>query len=95
MKRFMLLHLGFEQPTPEIMAAWETWFAAVAERTVEHGGLRDGREISRGGSRTLPMDMEAITGYSILHAESLEEAETMARENPYIAGIRVYEIMGG
>ncbi|MBK8840828.1 MAG: hypothetical protein IPO30_19740 [Hyphomonadaceae bacterium] len=30
MKRFMLLHVGFEKPTPEIMAAWGKWFERVA-----------------------------------------------------------------
>ena len=33
MKRFMLLHFGFEKPTPEIMAAWDKWFEAVADKT--------------------------------------------------------------
>ena len=32
MKRFMLLHFGFETPTPEIMAAWNKWFESVADR---------------------------------------------------------------
>jgi hypothetical protein len=30
---------------------------------------------------------------SIINAESLEEAEAIARENPFIASIRVYEIV--
>ena len=38
------------------------------------------------------MGMESITGYSIINAESLDEAEKIAQENPFIAGIRVYEI---
>lgn len=38
MKRFVLMHVGFEQPTPEIMQRWKTWFASVADRTVEHIG---------------------------------------------------------
>jgi hypothetical protein len=25
-KKFVLLHYGFEKPTPEIMAAWGKWF---------------------------------------------------------------------
>lgn len=29
MKRFMLMHIGFENPTPEIMAAWGKWFERV------------------------------------------------------------------
>jgi hypothetical protein len=37
--------------------------------------------------------MESITGYTIINAESLDAAEKIARDNPYIASIRVYEIM--
>ena len=39
------------------------------------------------------MGMESITGYSIINAESLDEAEKIARDNPFIASIRVYEIV--
>ena len=94
MNRYMLLHFGFEKPTPEIMEAWGKWFASVADSTEDQGGFHGGaREISHGGSKDLPMDMDAITGYSIIRAESLEEAEKIASTNPFIASIRVYEIM--
>ena len=92
MKRFMLLHFGFEKPTPEIMAAWNKWFGAVADKTVDQGGFSGGREISQSGSKDLPWGMESITGYSIINAESLGDAEKIAKENPFIASIRVYEI---
>ncbi len=39
------------------------------------------------------MAMDSITGYSIINAESLDEAEKIAQGNPFIASIRVYEIM--
>lgn len=93
MKRFMLLHYGFEKPTPEIMAAWQKWFASVADRTEDAGGFHGGaREISSNGTRDMKMDMDSITGFSIISARSLDEAEEIARENPFIASIRVYEI---
>ena len=93
MKRYMLLHFGFEKPTQEIMAAWGEWFESIAEKTVEHGGFHTGgREISREGSEDLPMGPDSITGYSIINAESLDEAEKIARGNPFIASIRIYEI---
>lgn len=95
MKRYMLLHFGFEKPTPEIMAAWGRWMESVADRTVEHGGFHGGaRENSRNGTRDLPMGADSITGYSIINAESLDDAERIARDNPFIAGIRIYEITG-
>ena len=93
MKRFMLLHCGFEQPTPEIMEAWGKWFEATKDKTVDMGGFRSAREISREGTRDLPMGMDSITGFSIVEAERLAEAEKLAEGNPFIAGIRVYEIM--
>ena len=94
MKRFMLMHFGFEKPTPEIMEAWNKWFAEVAERTEENGGFHGGAlEISQAGTRNLPMDRECITGYSIIKADSLEEAEKIASENPFVSSIRVYEII--
>ena len=90
----MLLHFGFEKPTPEIMAAWGEWFESIADKSVENGGFHGGaREISQSGSRDLPMEMDSITGYSIINAETLDDAEKIARDNPFIASIRVYEIM--
>lgn len=93
MGRFMLLHFGFEKPTPEIMGEWGRWFEATAEQTTDKGGFHGGaREISRDGATDLPMGMDSITGYSIIEADSLEAAEKIARDNPFIASIRVYEI---
>ncbi len=94
LKKFMLLHCGFEPPTPEIMEAWGEWFESVADRTVEHGGFTGGREVSHDGTRDLPMGPDSTTGYSIITAESLDEAETVARGNPFISSIRIYELRG-
>ncbi len=92
MKKFMLLHFGFEKPTPEIMKAWKAWFASIADRQVEQGGFGAGREISKSGARDLPWNMDSITGFNIIQAESLDAAEELARENPFISSIRIYEL---
>ena len=92
-KRYMILHYGFEKPTPEIMAAWGKWFESIADKMVDQGGFSGGREVSDAGTKDLPWGMESITGYNIINAENLEQAEQLARSNPYIASIRVYEIM--
>jgi hypothetical protein len=94
LKKFMLLHYGFDKPTQEIMDAWGSWFESIADRTVDHGGFSGGREISASGTQDLPWGIESITGYNIIEAESLDEAEKIAQENPYIASIRVYELRG-
>ncbi len=93
MKRYMLLHFGFEKPTPEIMGAWKAWFESIADRTLENGGFHGAaKEISHHGSRDLVMDADCITGYTMISAESIEEAEEIAQGNPFIKSIRVYEV---
>ena len=92
MKKFVYLHLGFEQPTPEIMEAWGTWFESISDKMVDQGGFSGGREISKSGTRDLPWDMESITGYNVIEAESLDAAEKLAQSNPFIASIRIYEV---
>jgi hypothetical protein len=91
MKKFMFLHFGFETPTPEIMEAWGNWFALIADKQVDQGGFGNAVEITRTGTNDLPWGMESITGFNIIEAESLNEAETIAKACPYIASIRVYE----
>ena len=92
MKKFVFLHFGFEQPTPEIMEAWGTWFESISDKMVDQGGFSGGREISKSGTRDLPWDMDSITGYNVIEAESLDAAEKLAQNNPFIASIRIYEV---
>lgn len=92
MKRFVLLTIGFETPTPAIMQAWQTWFAAIKSNVVEMAGLRNGREISHDGQKDLPMDLAAITGFVIIEAEDFAHAEKLAQDNPYVSSIRIYEV---
>lgn len=92
MKKFMFLHYGFEKPTPEIMRAWETWLESISAKQLDQGGFSGGREISKNGTQDLPWNMESITGYNIIEAESLDAAEKLAQSNPFIASIRIYEL---
>ena len=94
MKTFVYLHFGFKQPTPDIMKAWGAWFESISDKMVDQGGhFSSGREISKSGTRDLPMNMESITGYTVIEAESLDVAEKLAQDNPFIASIRIYEVM--
>jgi hypothetical protein len=93
MKRFVLMHVGFETPTQAIMDAWGHWFASIEDRLVENvGPFLAGIEISHSGSRELPVDKEAVTGYSIIEADSLADAKAIAEGCPFISSIRVYEV---
>lgn len=89
----MILTYGFEKPTPEVMAAWGKQFEAIADKIADQGGFPRGREISRDGTKDLPMEKDSITGYLIVNAADLDEAEAMAQGCPFIASTRIYEIM--
>jgi hypothetical protein len=93
-KKFALITIGFEAPTPDMMAAWQTWFESIKGSIELKFGLRRGREISAEGAKELPLGLDSITGVMIVRADSLEDAERLAQSNPYISSIRVYELMG-
>ncbi|MCP4500112.1 MAG: hypothetical protein GY822_09145 [Deltaproteobacteria bacterium] len=92
MKKFMLMHFGFEKPTDEIMGAWKAWFASISDVMVEQGGFKGGREISKDGTKELSWDLECITGYNIIEAADLDAAEEIAKRNPFVSSIRIYEL---
>src|SRR5437667_11532734 len=94
MKKFVFLHYGFEKPTPEIMAAWGKWFESMRDNIIDAGGnFSRGREISKAGTKDLPRGPESITGFTIMSADSLDDAVKMAQSSPHIPSIRVYEVM--
>lgn len=93
-KKFLILHYGFEKPSAEDMAAWNQWFESIADRQVEKGHLPRGREFSRSGARQLAMAQDSLTGYTIISAEDLEEAAQIAEQCPIVSSTQVYEIMG-
>ena len=94
MKKFLLLFYGYMEPTPEIMAAWQSWFASVGDRFVDSGNpLGDCLEVTSAGSRRLSPDEGAATGYAIVSAESLEDAQRLLEGCPFITSVRLSEAM--
>jgi len=91
-KNYLLLHYGFEKPTLEEMGAWNSWFESIADKQVDRGHLPGGRELSHSGTKDLPFGKDSITGYTVIKAEDLDEAERIAQECPIVASTRVYEI---
>lgn len=92
MKKFIFLFYGYEEPTPEVMKAWEGWFAAVGDKFVDSGSpFRGGREVTRAGSKTLTPEMSPATAYCIVNAESIEDAEKLLDGCPIIDSVRIYE----
>ena len=92
MSKFVLAHIGFEQPTDEIMAAWMKWFEDIKEVTVDNIGLNPGKEVSASGIKDIKFDNQVMTGFTIIEVDSLDEAVKIAQACPSITSIKVQEV---
>ncbi len=93
MKKFLLITIGFTQPTPEVMGPWMEWFKSIQDKTVEQVGLMNGKEVTESGVTELQMDKDALTGYLVINADSMDEALKIAEACPAVTSTKVYEIM--
>ena len=92
MKKFVLLYYGNVERTPEVLAAWQSWFARVGDRFVDSGNpLASCLEVTRTGSRDLSPDQGAATGYSIISAGSREEAQRLIDGCPIATSVLLCE----
>jgi hypothetical protein len=90
--KFILFTVGFEQPTPEIMAEWNTWFNSFKEKIVEQVGLMNGSKVTKDTVEEIPFDKDALTGYLIIEVENKDQAMEIAKKCPMITSTLVYEI---
>jgi hypothetical protein len=103
MNNFLLAYTGGGMPESEeeqaaVMKAWEDWFAELGDVVVDGGNptAPTAKTILPGGSVNDGPDGKMITGYSILMADSLESAVSLAKGCPILDGggnISVYEII--
>jgi len=57
-KKFVLLHYGFEKPTPEIMAAWGKWFESMKDNITDMGAISAvAGKFRKPGPRTCSWDL--------------------------------------
>ena len=100
MANYVLVYKGGGMAqTPEeqekIMAAWGQWFAALGQSMVDGGNPFSGQasSIASDGSVTQGAS-SGLTGYSILKADDLAAATTMAKGCPILSSggsIEVFE----
>jgi hypothetical protein len=92
MNHYLILHYGFQKPTPEDMNAWNNWFESISDIQVDRGGLRAGRKIMQSGTEDLSFGKDSLTGYTIITSNSLDEAGKIAKGCPIVSSTNVYEI---
>jgi len=71
---------GSPSPTPESMAAWQSWFEGISEHVTDMG-----RPVfERGAVGNLDPRTTQLGGYSIITADDLEAAVTAAKGCPVL-----------
>lgn len=96
MRKYLLLYFGTEAPDlvrdgRDVRAAWMRWFAAVGDRVVDSGNpLGPCLEVTAGGARPLDWAQGASMGYTIVNAESLEDARRLLEGCP-AQTVRIHE----
>ena len=94
MRKFLFLYSGVSEPTQEVMDAWMGWFASIGDSLVDGGNpLGPGREVTPTETRELPSGLEATSGYSIVNADTMDDAEKLLEGCPIVTSVRIYEAM--
>ncbi|MDH3426170.1 MAG: hypothetical protein OEM22_05810 [Acidimicrobiia bacterium] len=95
MKKFVFLYQGMWDPSDQAMKdAWTNWFGSISDSIVDGGNpLGAGREVTPTGTIDLPLTADSTTGYTIVNADNLDDAERLLKDCPIVTGVRVYEAM--
>ena len=93
MNKFMFLYKGFVTPTPEIGRSWMEWFSQVGDSMADSGNpMTGGVEVTPDKVNEIELGAESLTGYSIVNAENMAAAVEVAKTNPMITSVVVYEL---
>jgi hypothetical protein len=96
MKKFVLLYTGTrdQAPTEESTAAWIEWFGSLGDKVVDAGNpFGQGREVSASNTTELSPSADGVTGYTLINAQDIDEAEKIALSHPTVPNILVYEAL--
>ena len=93
MANYLLLYSGGSMPESEaeqeaVMQAWTSWFEKIGDALVDGGNPTSGqaKTIESDGSVSDGSEIGMASGYSIIRAESLDEAVTLAQGCPVLQG---------
>lgn len=79
MRKFILLAHGDMDPTPQFQQAHQAWWLSLHGHVVDSGNpLLNGRNVTGDGRvAEITKDADPVLGYSIIEAETLEDALTL------------------
>ena len=93
MANYLLLYSGGKMPETEaeqaaVMQAWMSWFGQLGSALVDGGNPTSGKAktIASNGTVTDGSELGMASGYSVIKADSLDEAVSMAKGCPVLQG---------
>lgn len=93
MAKFIYLAHGEMNPNPAFQEAHAKWWASLEGHIVDSGNpLFNGHDVSKDGAvREIGPDASPALGYSIIEADSMDEAVSLLADSPM--DMFVYETM--
>lgn len=99
MSEYVLAYTGggrpeTEEQQQEVMAAWGAWFEQLGEAIVDGGAPFGPSSILKGDGSVAEGNLSALTGYTVLSADSLDQAVAHAKGCPILndgGNVEVYE----
>lgn len=102
MSNFVLVYTGSGEPEGQeaqeaMMAAWMAWYEKMGDTIVDPGEAFSGsKKITADGISDGAVSSPPASGYTIISADTLDEAADMVKDHPHIkhgGQISVYETM--
>ncbi len=84
MKKFVFLAHGEMEQTPEFQKAHMKWWSSIQDHVIDSGNpLFNGRNVTKDGTVSeLTADMTPALGYSIVEAETIDDAVALLADSP-------------
>ena len=93
MANYLLLYSGGSMPESEaeqaaVMQAWTNWFGQLGSALVDPGNPTTGqvKTIASDGTVSEGSELDMASGYSVIKADSLDEAVAKAKGCPVLQG---------
>lgn len=100
MTNFVLVYTGGGMPESEedqkkVMDDWGAWYGQLGERIVDGGNpFGASKTVTKDGVKDGPVSSPPATGYTVISADSLDEAVAKVKNHPHIkhgGQVSVYE----
>ena len=90
MTNYVLLYTGgtipdSEEEQAEVMEAWGAWYGKMGEAVVDGGNpFNDAKHITADGVGDGSFSSPGVTGYTVIAADSLDEAVEKSIDHPHV-----------